>query len=135
MKNLIKYLPLTILLVVLFSYSPIFGGPGSSDDPVVSLSYLELASRYNEIPLRKGEELPIPSGCSFVLLEGDAELRGVGDYYMLDLTIGKKFKRGKDISESHLYLVIRGSEIKIAAKSDTKILVKGGDAGPLRKAN
>ena len=136
-----KYLMARYGLLLLFAslliaglLTPLLGGPGASDDPVVSLSYLELATRYGEIPLRKGEELPIPSGASFVLFDGDAELGGVGDYIMIDLTIGKSYKRGKGISENHFYIVTGGNDIRIAAKGDCKILMKGGDAGPLRKA-
>ena len=135
-ENHLKYSILIIFAIILIAglLSPLLGGPGASDDPVVSLSYLELATRYGEIPLRKGEELPIPSGASFVLFSGDAELRGVGDYIMIDLTVGKSYKRGKGISENHLYVVTGGNDIKIAAKGDCKILIRGGDTGPLRKA-
>ena len=134
--TIMKYgiLVLSVIFLSAGLLTPLFGGPGADDDPIVSLSYLEVASRFGEIKLPKGENLPVPSGASFVLLDGDAELGGVGDYLMVDLTIGKSFKRGKGISENHLYIITGGSDIKITAKDNIRILVKGIDSTPSRKA-
>ena len=126
-------LPIFILLIIYLS--PLLAGPGATDDPIISLSYLQMATRYGEIPLKKGDELPIPNGTFFILFDGSVEMRGTGDYFVIDLTAGKKFKRGKDITESHLYISSGGSDLKISARSDSKILMAGSDTAQLRKAN
>jgi len=131
--RLIAFSIFAILLVASFLI-PLFGGPGTTDDPIISRSYMEIATRYGDVPLKKGEELPIPSGGSFILFDGSVELSGVGDYFVIDLTAGKKFQRGKDITESHLYVVTGGNDLKIVAKNDAHVLVKGGDTAQLRRA-
>lgn len=123
----------TALLVFLI-LAPTFGGPGETDDPVVSLSYLQLANRYEEIPLKKNDQYPIEKGVTFILIDGKAELQGVGDYLAVNLTAGKTSKRAKEIYPNHLNMVIRGSDIKIIAKSDCTICVQAANGGPLRKA-
>ena len=119
-------MPIFILLII--SLTPLLAGPGTTDDPIISLSYLQIATRYGEVPIKKGDELPILGGSTFILVDGSIEMRGAGDYYLFDLTAGKKYKRGKDITDSHLYLVSGGTDLKIAARNDSKILVTGGDS-------
>ena len=129
-KNTIM-IALTVLIAAIL-YNPILGGPGESDDPLVSLSYLQTVTRFGEIEMRKNQEFPIESGSTFILVDGNAELRGVGDYNLLDLTSGKSQKRAKNVSESHLYVVTGGSDVMLTARGDVTILVNGGDANPSR---
>ena len=122
------------MLIALALFSISISGPGDNEDPVVSLSYLQLSSKYGEVPLRQNDEYPVDAGSTFILTDGKAELRGVGDYYVIDLTIGKSFKRGKNLTKNHLYVVTGGSDIEIVAKDDVSLLIKGADGGPLRRA-
>ena len=121
-----------IILIIAALYKPILGGPGESDDPLVSLSYLQTVTRFGEIELRKNQEFPIEPGSTFILVDGKAELRGVGDYNLLDLTSGKASKRAKNLSKSHLYVVTGGSDVMLTARGDVTILVNGGYANPSR---
>ncbi len=134
MKTNWKY-PLTAVIVIILAVAilvPLFAGPGETDDPLVSLSYLQTVSRLGEVQLRQNEEFPLESGMVFILIDGKAELRGVGDYIVIDLTNGKSHKRGKNVSENHLYVVTGGSDINLVARKDIRILINGGDANPLR---
>jgi hypothetical protein len=134
MKTNWKY-PLTAVIVIILAVifvMPLFAGPGETDDPLVSLSYLQTVSRLGEIQLRKNEEFPMESGMVFILVDGKAELRGVGDYVVIDLTIGKSYKRGNKVTENHLFVVTGGSDVNLVARKDVKVLINGGDANPLR---
>ncbi len=122
---------IVIILAVIF-VMPLIAGPGETDDPLVSLSYLQTVSRLGEIQLRQNEEFPMESGMVFILVDGKAELRGVGDYVLIDLTIGKSYKRGNKVTENHLCVVTGGSDVNLVARKDVKILINGGDANPLR---
>jgi hypothetical protein len=128
------FLLIPILIILGLYIAPLIAGPGATDDPIVSLSYLQIANRYSTVPVMKGDEFPLPDGTSFILFDGSVEIRGTGDYFVIDITAGKKYKRGKDIAESHLYVVTGGSDLKIAAKENAKILIRGGDTQMLRKA-
>lgn len=134
MKTNWKY-PLTAVIVIILAVifvMPLFAGPGETDDPLVSLSYLQSVSRLGEIQLRQNEEFPLESGMVFILVDGKAELRGVGNYVVIDLTIGKSYKRGDKITENHLFVVTGGSDVNLVARNDVKVLINGQDANPLR---
>ena len=134
MKTNWKYSIIATIVAILAMVMlvPLFAGPGETDDPLVSLSYLQTVSRLGEVQLRQNDEFPLKSGTMFVLLSGKAEFRGVGDYVVVDLTAGKSHKRGKDVTTNHLYVVTGGSDINLVARKDMKILINGGDANPLR---
>lgn len=125
----------TILLLLSVAFlAPSFGGPGDNDDPIVTLSYMELASRFGEIIVQKGKTFPMESGTLFVLIEGKAEINGVGDYKLIDMTTGKSQVRGKSLTENHLCILYGGSNLQLVAGSNVKILVRGGETKLQRQA-
>jgi hypothetical protein len=116
-----------VALLSVLILAPSFGGPGDNDDPIVTLSYMELASSFGEIIVQKGKTFPIESGTLFVLIEGKAEINGVGDYELINLTSGKSQVRGKALIENNLCLINGGSNLELVAGTNVKILVRGGE--------
>ena len=122
-----------ISVMVLSLAVPSWSGPGESDDPLVSQSYLNAMSKLGEIKLIKNDEFQIESGKFFILVDGKAELKGVGDYKLIDLSAGKSGVRAKSLDENRLYIITGGSDVKIIARGDSIILVNGGEINPLRR--
>ena len=132
-STLLVSLTIFIAAVIIVCAAPSWSGPGQSDDPLVSQSYLNAMSKLGEIKLIKNDEFQIEPGAFFIVVDGKTELKGVGDYKLIDLTSGKSGVRVKSLDENHLYIITGGSDVKIMARGDAIIMVNGGEINPLRR--
>lgn len=80
--------------------------PGSSGDPLITLSYLEkemegIAAGYECITLKKGETLLLSQGAQLILYTGTAFTEGI----LIDITEGNLASDGTKVQKYHAYLV------------------------------
>lgn len=80
--------------------------PGSVEDPLVTLSYLESRltkqGEYTAVTLKKGQALTGAAGTGIILLSGSATATGVG---IVDLTEGSMTETDLSLFLYHSYIV------------------------------
>ncbi|MCR5482447.1 MAG: hypothetical protein K6F52_06595 [Clostridia bacterium] len=132
MKNTKKnkiLLPLLAGLVIMLSACVgVFGDsilPGSSDDPVVSKSYVDSMSRFTPIEVKAGKSVIGGEGSEMILRSGEASAIGNGENGVSDVTEGKDLLDGYWVFQNHLLLVPRADGRGIKATTDIWVMVKG----------
>lgn len=115
----IKILKL-ILILILFSFNfALAQVPGSSQDPIISKSYLETFYNWKEIEIAPFEDLNLKQGVMLIAIQGEMLAKG----NLIDLTLGRELKDEEIILNFHLILCSKSGEIKTRTKA--LILVKG----------
>lgn len=84
------FLPVMIISACAIVGSRLYAQAGSESDPVVSLSYLNAATRMSPMIIEGGEEFNVPSGTLVMLLDGKCRLLppSKGRFWILD--VGKE---------------------------------------------
>ncbi len=108
-----RYLLLPLLLVLISLACLLLTGrldaqPGTENDPILSLSYLESALRVDPVILEGGEEFPISSGRGLALLEGRCMIipPDSGRWWILDITKGEIHRNSMEMSIGHWYVPV-----------------------------
>lgn len=115
----IKILKL-ILILILVSFNLAFAQvPGSSQDPIISKSYLETFYNWKEIEISPQEDLNLKQGVMLIVIQGEILSKG----NLIDLTLGRELKNEEIIPNFHLILSSGSSEVK--SKTKSLILIKG----------
>lgn len=81
------------------------GEPGSAEDPLITVSYLEqqmaqVKGGYECITLKKGDSISLAQGAQIILYTGTASVRES----MIDSTAGTLVNNGKKAEKYHSYL-------------------------------
>lgn len=112
--------------------------PGSSDDPVVSLSYLEgtfldnvrsyidQSSQFTVVEMKEGETLIGKAGCELILRMGQAGAITTDKGGLADTTSGGDLPNNAAVPPNHLLIVPTDDGRGVKALSDVILLVKGG---------
>lgn len=115
--------------------------PGSSDDPLVSVSYVqskivaplktfatEAASeaKFKVIKINPGEKFFGFDGCEFLLRSGAASVIASAAGGICDATAGADLLTGMPISKNHLMIIAVGDGRGFRATTPVIALVKGG---------
>ena len=105
--------------------------PGSSGDPLITQSYLELRfsqleksqqSYYQKVSVTKGKSIQIAEGGEFIIYSGNATV--LGDKGVINLTQGKLVKKGSK-SDQYQHYISTSAESGVTATSSCIIYVKG----------
>lgn len=138
MKN--KKLIALVILVVLIAATAIAGAqtnePGSSEDPVVTKSYVdqkiaELKAQsgtsgvFEAINVKAGKKLIGGAGTELILRSGKAYAIDNGADGVSDVTGAKDLAGGVSVSKNHLLLVPRDDGRGINAETELWVMVKG----------
>lgn len=161
MKNLNKKLKSSIFSVGIIALSLITVGqmvyastkdPGSKDDPIVTLSYIELKleqlkdyidqksfssnqpepnkptenSTFQVVEIKRGQSLIAGAGTEIILRSGEAVavISPLGG--LSDVTGAKDLKKDEKIPANHLLIIPRDDGRGVRALTDAFLLVKGG---------
>lgn len=151
MKNKIKRIGIIIVaVIIMLGATVVFSEPGSEDDPLVTLSYVNKkieqlkyyideklagnagASNSNEfivVELVRGQSLILGGSSEAILRSGEARsisriLNGI-DNGLCDITVGADIKMDQLIKENHLLLSPRDDGRGARASKDTIFLVRG----------
>lgn len=108
--------------------------PGSTQDPLISQSYLEkrlseigtqsqsITASYRKVSVTKGKELIVEEGSEFVLYSGEGSV--IGDKGIMNLSVGSLESQGSSTELYQNYLSL-SSESGIKATVSCIIYVKG----------
>ena len=140
---MIKKTNLTLLIVVLalIATTAAVGAagyePGSSDDPVVTKSYVDAqiaalkkgdggtATVFEPVFVEAGKTLVGGGGTELILRSGGALAVAKGADGLSDVTEGKDLAGGFAVTRNHLLLVPRDDGRGISAATDIWVMVKG----------
>ncbi len=129
-----KKLIITILVVAVVFCSlgvvTMFATPGDSNDPVVTLSYIQNIFKpevtFKVVNLKKGNVLTAKAGTEIVLRMGTAKVFATAKGGVADLTSGVDLTNGKVVPANHHLVVPVADGRGITAQTDVIIMVKGG---------
>lgn len=153
-KNFNKAVLTLVLATAVMGTTIAFSEPGTKNDPLVSLSYLEnkidefkeyVDMRISEIEESKSVEMvsfkvvELSAGQSIIGSEGTeiilrggtekgagkAEVVASGNDGLSDITDGKDLKNGQEVPLNHLLIVPRDDGRGVCAITDSVYLVKG----------
>lgn len=106
--------------------------PGSSQDPLITQSYLEKrlkevasepqSSVYKKLSITAGKELTVAEGGEFIIYSGTGEIQG--NRGCMDLTEGEIISKQSSTQSAHNYLSLSSSG-GVKAMKDCVIYVRG----------
>ena len=145
LKNIIGIslsLAMTVSLVA-------FASPGSSDDPLVTLSYIKdtllpeiyeyVDAKFSKVPagdtapgasfvvvdVKKGQKVVCDAGCELILRMGKATINASQSGGISDVTAGGDLQQGMAMPANHLLIVPLGDGRGVTMTVDGKIMIKG----------
>jgi len=101
------------------------GAPGSSEDPVVSKSYVDERMAFKPVELAEGQKLIGAGGTEVILRSGEAAAIDNGENGVPDLTVGADLMTGERVGLNHLLLIPRGDGRGITALTEVWVMVRG----------
>lgn len=122
------------LLVVAFAFATLgavtmFASPGDSNDPIITLSYIEDILKgqltFQVVNLEKGSSLIGESGTEIVLRMGNAEIIATEKGGLADLTAGVDLPDGTSMPANHNLVIPVSDGRGIEAQSSVIVMVKG----------
>jgi len=119
-----KVLIVLSLIVVLFGAAVIYASPGTSSDPLVSLSYLNKVSKYNVVDVEAGKTLIGKEGTEIILRSGICTIYSPVNFGVSDVTAGKDLLNGQSVTFNHLLIIPRDGR-GVKTKVDSVFLIKG----------
>ncbi len=127
MKAMIMVLGMALVLIC-GSLFAAFGGestPGSSEDPLVSKSYVDSATTYTVVHLQQNQKLIGKAGAEIILRSGEATAIGNGSNGISDITGGKDLMTTDRVNTNHLLLVPRDDGRGIQVWTESYVMVRG----------
>ena len=131
MKKNILMAALVAILTCLFTTGAClaaFGSdatPGSSDDPLVSKSYVDSALSFEVVHAEAGQSLIGGAGTEIILRSGEATALDNGANGVSDMTGGKDLMSGTVVETNHLLMTPRNDGRGIYMKTEGYIMVRG----------
>ena len=122
------------LLVVAFMFGALgtvtyLASPGDSDDPIITLSYIEDILKgqlsFTVVNLEKGNVLIGEQGAELVLRMGSARIIATEKGGLADLTAGADLTNGTDMPANHHLVVPVDDGRGIEAQNKVIVMVKG----------
>lgn len=133
----------------------VFAAPGTTEDPLVSLSYIretiipEIYSyvdqkitdiggsgsnsgnasasqgAFNVVDVKKGQKIKCGDGCEMILRMGSGKI--IASYYggISDVTAGYDLGQGLDMPANHLLIAPLGDGRGVEMTTDGKVMIKG----------
>ncbi len=123
-SNLKRILIILGLSLVLLGAAVIYASPGTSSDPLVSLSYLQKVSKFNVITVKAGKTLIGKEGTEIVLRSGSSTIYSPVQFGVSDVTAGKDLLNGQSVPQNHLLIIPRDGR-GIKAVTESVFMIKG----------
>ena len=135
-----KVVTVFVLVIALAALTLVAGAasttPGSSDDPVVTKSYVDqqiaklqggsgASDSYKPVSLKPGQKLVGNEGTEIILRSGEATAIDNGANGISDITGAKDLMTGNSVEQNHLLLIPRSDGRGIKATTDIWIMVRG----------
>lgn len=121
---------ISILVIALAGMTAAFGDtaatPGSTEDPVVTKSYVDSKTAYQVIHIQAGQKMIGKSGTEMIVRSGEVTAIDNGADGLSDITGGSDLKSGVLCKTNHLLLVPRDDGRGINAVTEAYVMVRGG---------
>lgn len=103
--------------------------PGSKDDPLATVGYIDRFAKYNSVLLPAHQSLRVGIGTEFVVVDAPGSTLSTGEFKplhdeLIDLTQGAPVLT-EEISEYHHYLNASGHDIFFRFDGDTTLFIRG----------
>ncbi len=126
---------ITVIITMIFTAISVYGGctmvfgsantPGSSEDPLVSKSYVDSALAYEVVHLQANQKILGGAGTEIILRSGEATAIGNGANGVSDLTLGKDLMTTDKVNTNHLLMVPRDDGRGIQVWTESYLMVRG----------
>ncbi len=149
-KNFIKFKIAAAVLCILSVFTVVLAQPGSTDDPLISQSYIETvlmpkikeyvdskisgnssggsaqsADTFKVVSLSSGQKMICDAGTELILRMGKADIIATEKGGLADTTAGFDLSNGTNMPSNHLLIVPVADGRGIQAKNDVLVMVKG----------
>ncbi len=117
-----------VMALTLSGFLAAFGGestPGTSDDPLVSKSYVDSRTTYTVVHMQANQKLIGGAGAEIILRSGEATAIGNGSNGVSDMTEGKDLMTTDKVGTNHLLLVPRDDGRGIQVWTESYVMVRG----------
>jgi len=125
MKKVIMIILSCVMVLGIGVASGAVATPGSSEDPVVTKSYVDVKVSYVPAKLEPGQILTGDEGTEIILRSGEATAIDNGANGVSDITAGKDLMTGNQVSLNHLLLIPRKDGRGIQVSTEAWVLVRG----------
>ncbi len=102
-----------------------FAGPGGSDDPLVTQSYVDRHVQWKVADLKTGQALIGSAGSEIILRRGQAVVIDTTRNGIPDVTSGVDIHAGSAVSMNHLLIIPRDDGRGIKAQSPVVVMYRG----------
>lgn len=100
--------------------------PGTTEDPLVTKSYLEQMTRFNVVEVPQGKSVLGDTGTEMILRQGNCTIIGTQKGGVSDVTMGYDLADGIEVQGNHLLIVPVNDGRGIKALTNCLIMIKGG---------
>jgi len=150
MKKTRRALLITLIAVLALTTIASFATPGTNDDPLISLSYINdtllpeiygyinekidsltnsnqtnEAAEFKVVDVKKGQKIQGGSGCEMILRMGSATIVASKSGGLSDVTDGYDLGQNEPMPANHLIIVPINDGRGITMTADGKIMIKG----------
>ncbi len=124
-----------ILLIALFviataglvvAFGDTAATPGSTEDPVVTKSYVDAKTVYQVVHMQAGQKMVGKAGTELIVRSGEVTAIDNGVDGLSDITGGTDLKTGTTCKINHLLLVPRDDGRGVKAGTEAYVMVRGG---------
>ena len=152
MKKTKKFKVIALVLCAMSVFTVVLAEPGSSDDPLISKSYIDTvlmpqikqsveekisglsagaspstqtAAEFKVVELAAGQKLMCQAGAELILRMGKAQIIATEKGGLADTTAGFDLANGTDMPANHLLIVPVSDGRGISAQNNVIVMVKG----------
>ena len=127
-KTLIAVVVLAVIVSTVGAIT-LFAAPGDSNDPIITLSYVEDVVKkelsFQVVNMNKGDVLIGEAGTEVILRMGNAEVIATEKGGLADLTAGTDLADGTNMPANHHLVIPMDDGRGIEAKNSVIVMVKG----------
>jgi len=152
-KRRLKFIIVAGLICACTMFSVVLADPGTDDDPLISLSYIEdvlmpkieqyiesklaglsqgsteggaAADTFKVVEAKEGDEIICSAGAELILRMGKAEIIATEKGGLADTTAGTDLANGTAMPSNHLLIVPVADGRGLKAQTDIIVMIKGG---------
>lgn len=120
---------LAVIVISILGYSAFAGtddGPGGSNDPLVTQSYVDQYMQWKVAELKTGQVLQCHAGTEFIPRRGQVVVVDSTGNGIPDVTAGADIYAGSAVPLNHLLIVPRDDGRGVKAQSPAVMMYRGG---------
>ena len=121
-----KILSVVLCVAVLFAIGVYAAQPGTTEDPLVTKSYLEQMTSFRIVNVPAGKSVFGADGTEMILRMGTCNIIGTQKGGVSDVTMGFDLADGTVVQGNHLLIVPVNDGRGVRTQTDCILMIKGG---------